>query len=377
MPKILIFASEARSLVVFRWQLLKDLKRAGHEVIAVAPNQDPQTTEQLTGMGIHYRAVAFNRTGINPINDLRLLAMMSRLMQEIRPDIVFNYTIKPVIYGSLAAYFTGVPKIYSMVTGLGYIYSGQSFKQLALQAITKRLYRWSLASNQVVFFQNNDDQQLFRQARILQATSRSVLLAGSGIDSSQFVPVPLPQAPVFVLIARLIWEKGIQQFAEAAQQLKTRYPQVRFCVIGPIEQSPSAIPEAQIRHWHEQGIFEYLGATRDVRPYLAQASVFVLPSFYREGVPRTILEAMAMGRAIITTDAPGCRETVEKERNGFLVPIKDSLSLANAMERLIQDPDLLSRMGHESRIMAEERYDIHKVNGVILTSMGVQHEAVA
>lgn len=377
MPKILIFASEARSLVVFRWQLLKDLKRAGHEVIAVAPNQDPQTTEQLTGMGIHYRVVAFNRTGINPINDLRLLAMMSRLMQEIRPDIVFNYTIKPVIYGSLAAYFTGVPKIYSMVTGLGYIYSGQSFKQLALQAITKRLYRWSLASNQVVFFQNNDDQQLFRQARILQATSRSVLLAGSGIDSSQFVPVPLPQAPVFLLIARLIWEKGIQQFAEAAQQLKTRYPQVRFCVIGPIEQSPSAIPEAQIRHWHEQGIFEYLGATRDVRPYLAQASVFVLPSFYREGVPRTILEAMAMGRAIITTDAPGCRETVEKERNGFLVPIKDSLSLANAMERLIQDPDLLSRMGHESRIMAEERYDIHKVNGVILTSMGVQHEAVA
>jgi glycosyltransferase involved in cell wall biosynthesis len=229
-----------------------------------------------------------------------------------------------------------------------------------------------LRSAKVVFFQNPDDQQVFRARGILSPNSSSVVVNGSGVDLDKFVFIsPLKVKPVFLLIARLIGDKGIREFVQAAQLIQRSYPDCRFLLVGGLDSNPDAISQIELDDWIHNGMVEYLGRLDDVRPAIARASVYVLPS-YREGTPRSVLEAMAMGRAIITTDAPGCRETVIDGENGFLVPVKSVDALVDAMTRFIEDPDLAVRMGKRSREIAEEKYDVHKVNAVMLKEMGIQ-----
>jgi glycosyltransferase involved in cell wall biosynthesis len=224
-----------------------------------------------------------------------------------------------------------------------------------------------------VFFQNPDDERYFVRSGMVSGRQRRVRINGSGVDLARFAAAPLPDGPVtFLLIARLIREKGIIEYVEAARLVKARHPGVRVQLLGSLDSNPTAIAAAEVDSWHKAGLIEYLGAVEDVRPILRQAHVSVLPSFYGEGVPRSLIEALSMGRAIVTTDMPGCRETVDRGRNGILVPPRDVGALADAMIRLVESPHELKAMAMAGRAVAEERFDVREVNRVILEAMGLR-----
>ncbi len=368
MAKIVIISQYSQSLINFRGDLIRAMVELGHKVICLGPEVGYK--QPLQELGADYRQIPLHRTGLNPLKDVKTLFSLRKVLKEIKPDIVFSYTVKPIVYGSIAAHMVGVKRMYAMITGLGYVFIGQTFKQRLLTQIVAFLYRRGLKYNQVVFFQNPDDLHLFVSKSIVPKTAKPVLVNGSGINIEKFAFAPPKLSPVaFLLIARLIKDKGILEYVESARLLKQKYPDARFQLLGPLDINPAAITQEQLERWTKEGIIEYLGKTNDVRPYIADASVFVLPSFYREGTPRSVLEAMSMGRPIITTDAPGCRETVIDGRNGFLVPVKDVDALKSTMEKFIQEPDLISQMGRQSRIIAEEKYDVRKVNRAILQEM--------
>lgn len=372
MAKIIVLASLAESLINFRGRLLSSLVNAGHEVIACAPEKDQDVEKKLENMGVEYRVIKLCRAGISPISDLTYLFNLCRLFIELRPDIVLAYTIKPVIFGSLAARFISVPQSYSIITGLGYTFLEKGdFEGRFLKFVVQWLYRLSLLKNQAVFFQNPDDLSLFTSLKLVRKSQKTVLVNGSGVDLDYFCEVPfINDQPEFLLIARLLKDKGLVEYVEAAKVLKSRYRNLRFHLVGPLDSNPSAINESQLEMWHQEGIINFHGEVADVRPYIAATSIYVLPS-YREGTPRSVLEAMAMGRPIITTNAPGCRETVVEGENGFLVPIKNAEALAQAMERFILDPNLIKKMGQRSRKIAVEKFDVYHVNSIILRTMGL------
>ena len=368
MAKILVVSHYARSLINFRGEMIKKIISSGHDVVALGPEEGFE--DELKELGAQYIQYPLQRTGLNPLTDLESYRELIRIMKEVEPDVVFSNAIKPVIYGSLAASKLGIKHIYSMITGPGYVFvDNGSKKQKIIQRFVKLLYRRALAKNKAVFFQNPDDEKLFKEIGIISGNTKTVLVNGSGVDvEKNYYAAPLQEPFSFLLIARLIWDKGIQEYVEAARIVKQKYPQVHFYLLGPYDSNPAAIKSDDIERWSEEGVINYLGETNDVRPYIAKSSVFVLPSF-REGTPRSVLEAMSMGRPVITTDAPGCRETVKDGVNGFLVPVKDSTTLAEAMEKFIQTPELIEQMGWESRKIAEEKYDVHKVNEVIVREM--------
>jgi glycosyltransferase involved in cell wall biosynthesis len=372
--RFLLVAGYSESLTGFRWPLIKSLIGRGLSVHTAAPNMpanDPVRLE-LERHGITVHNIPLIRTGTNPIRDLRTLWSLWRVMIHIRPHYVLSYTIKPVVYGSIAGALASVPNRFALITGLGYAFTG---KATGLRAVVKAaailLYWLALNRNKSLFFQNPDDEGLFRQIGIVHPATRSVVVNGSGIDLSRFKVVNLPLgAAKFLLIARLIGDKGVREYAIAAQRIKLLHPQVQFLLVGWIDENPDAITKGELEKWIEDRTINYLGRLQDVRPAIAQCSVFVLPS-YREGTPRSTLEAMSMGRAIITTDVPGCRETVVDGDNGFLVPVQSSDALFIAMKRFIDDPGLLSKMGQRSRQIAEAKYDVHKVNNAMLLEMGL------
>lgn len=365
--RIVVMAGFAPSLVNFRGPLLRALREEGHQVIALAPGDDPEVIRQLAAWGVHYRAISLQRTGMNPIQDGQDLKAMTALLRELRPDVVLSYTIKPVVYGLLAARLAGVRRRYALITGLGYTFQGEGVKRRMLSAVTSGLYRSALLGAQRVIFQNPDDQELFVQRRIVRP-EQCALVNGSGVDLTHFAPAALPDDPVFLLVARLLKEKGVPEYVQAATNLKVRHPQARFLLAGPLDPNPAGITQVQLDEWRAAGNVEYLGELRDVRPAFAECSVYVLPS-YREGTPRTVLEAMAAGRPVVTTDAPGCRETVTSGVNGLLVPPADVAALEQAMERLLVDPAARTAMGAASLRLVRERYDVQLVNRQMLAAL--------
>jgi glycosyltransferase involved in cell wall biosynthesis len=234
--------------------------------------------------------------------------------------------------------------------------------------LLSRLFAHGLARSTSVIFQNPDDRDLFLARRIVEV-HQAELVNGSGVDTERFAVAPLPATPSFLLMARLIPEKGVREYIQAARAVRARIPEARFLLAGWIEERTGAISKAEVQTWRDEGVVQYLGALEDVRPAIAQASVYVLPTYYREGVPRSVLEAMSMGRAIITTDAPGCRETVIEGVNGFLVAPGDSKALARRMEELALDSASIARMGMESRRRVEERFGVERVNADMLRIM--------
>ena len=367
MAKIMIVAGLGSSLIRFRGDLIKSWLGLGYDVVAAAPGREVE--QQLKELGVPYYSIPLKRTSLNPLADLALTCSLIRIIKKEKPAYLFLYTVKPVIYGSLAALLNRKVKVYSMITGLGYVFSGKPGKRTFLETLVTWLYGFALKRNKLVFFQNPDDCNAFINLKIVTA-DKALQINGSGVNVDYFKPVNLPIGPpAFLLIARLLREKGIAEFMEAARVIKTKYPETRFSMVGwSFDENPSAISATQVEQWLDEGFVEIYGETDDVRPYIAAASVYVLPS-YREGTPRTVLEAMAMGRPIITTDVPGCRETVVDGLNGFLVPVRDSEALVKAMERFIKEPELITQMGAESHRIAEEKYDVHKVNNVINEAM--------
>lgn len=367
--KILIVAGLGISLVLFRGDLIKSWLAEGFLVTAASPDQ--AVGAQLRSLGAGYRIIPLSRTGMNPLKDLRLLFSLRKLIRTEKADYLFCYTAKPVIYGSLAAWFNRRVRVFSIITGLGYVFTEKSWKGRLINRLVVALYRLALLRNDKVFFQNPDDSGIFVQKKIVRP-EKVVPVNGSGVNLDFYRPAPLPEGPPrFLLIARLLKEKGIAEYMAAARLIKQKHPQVHLALIGWFfEENPTAISPGQVEAWRREGLVEIMGETDDVRPFIAGASVYVLPS-YREGTPRTVLEAMAMGRPIITTDVPGCRETVREGLNGFLVPVQDEAALAAAMERFILKPELIPAMGEESRRIAVEKYDVHKINAVINEVMGL------
>lgn len=363
-----------RSLVNFRGPLLEALCDRGHEVMAAAPDlcRDTATCERLGQLGVAVHDVAFQRAGIDPAGDMAALSRLYRLMRRVRPDIVLAYTIKPVVYGMLAARLARVPHRFALVTGLGYAFvERKGAAARMVEQCASALYRVALRGVSLVFFMNPDDQALFRERRLISPSTRSMVVNGSGVDVAHFAPASLPGGPVrFLLIARLLGDKGVREYAKAATRLKAEQFAGGFDLVGDLDANPDSVGRGEVERWNETGSVRWHGPLDDVRPAIAKCHVYVLPS-YREGTPRTVLEAMAMGRPIITTDVPGCRETVIEGVNGFLVPPRDSKVLAAAMRRFIDDPSLIPAMGAESRRIAEEKYDVHKVNKVMLDAMGL------
>lgn len=377
MAKIMLVGSMAESLIAFRGRLLEEMVRMGHEVVACAPKGSDSLRNDLAKIGVSYHSLPLYRTGLNPLQDLYSLWYLMRFFQSHRPDVVLSYTIKPIIYGSLGANLARVKTISSMITGCGSAFNDETLSQRLFGRLARSLYRLGLSSNRVVFFQNPDDLRMFIERRIVTESNHPTLINGSGVDLDFYTPSPFPDTVSFLLIARLLRAKGICYYADAARQLKARYPQAKFVLVGWGDSSSRGVPSAEVDHWVSQGWIDYLGPRVDVRPAIAAASVYVLPSFYGEGVPRSILEAMAMGRPIITTDAPGCRETVQSGKNGYLVPMHDSRQLADAMERFIINQASILSMGAASRRLAEEKFDVREVNRTILQSLGLHHETTA
>ena len=366
--RIAVIAGYAPSLVLFRGPLLRTLVTAGHDVVALAPPA-PKWTERIESLGVTFHPVPFSRAGVDPLGDLRAARVIEALLRRERLDTVLAYTIKPVVIGIPAAARTGASVRVALVTGLGYTFGTENARQRAVGVAARWLYRRALRSATAVLFQNPDDRSEFVH-RGLVAEAKVDVVSGSGVDLDRFPFSDPPSRPGvrFLLIARLLVDKGIREYVQAARTLRPEHPDWEFHLVGPSDPNPMAITDAELATWQAEGVVTIHPATDDVRPHLAACGVYVLPS-YREGTPRTVLEAMATGRPIITTDAPGCRETTTDGDNGLVVPVKDVQSLVAAMRRLGLDPTLRSRMGRRSREIAEQTYDVRTVNQDMMRAM--------
>lgn len=409
--KILIIGGISRSLINFRGALITAMLTKGHEVIASAGEPLSEVTGIFDSWGVPFIPVRLARTGVNPANDIHSCLQLRRIMCDHRPGIVLSYTIKPVIWGGLAVrFFRPDIKFYALITGLGMVFQPGGVRKRLLMKLVTSLYRVALAGVEKTIFQNEGNRDVFVRLKIVER-EKTLVVNGSGVNLDHFTTLPLPKGDLtFLTIARLLGDKGLRELYSASRKLidncellmvaedqncfmkkgvkfqKQSRRNFNIQLLGPIDPSPDGIPLTEVQSWHDTGALTYLGATNDVRPFIADCHVYVLPS-YHEGMPRTVLEAMAAGRPIITTDIAGCRETVpltdkgkaQKERgeqvmegeNGFLVRVKDTDALAQAMQRFINQPELISVMGKRSREIAEEKYDVHEINTVMLKAMGL------
>ena len=377
--KFLMISSFLPSVLNFRGKLLEAIASHGYDIHIMAPEfaSFPEEQQKLQALGYHLHEIPMQRTGTNPLADLKLLKNLYQQIRRIQPDYVLSYTIKPVIYGTLASWLAKVPHRFALITGLGYAFQNvESGNRSLFQKMVHGLYAQALKHSDKVFFQNPDDLKLFQDMHLLEAEKPTVVVNGSGVNVQDFDVLPLPQNDAgtvkasFLLIARLLGDKGVREYAEAARIIKAKYPATEFHLVGWIDDNPSAIAQAELDEWIADGRLNYWGKLSDVRPAIAESSVYVLPS-YREGTPRTVLEAMAMGRAIITTDAPGCRETVQHGQNGYLVGVKSVDDLVQSMQYFIEDPKLIEYMGQRSREIALNKYDVHQVNAHMMAEMGM------
>jgi glycosyltransferase involved in cell wall biosynthesis len=359
------------SLLNFRGNLLKELVKGGHEVTAMAAEADQSVKERLVALGIGFREYPVQRNSMNPVKDMKTFLALRKAFRELRPDVILSYTIKPVIWGGIASKGMASSRFYALITGLGFaLQQGDGLSRRFLTAIVVRLYGAALSRASFVIFQNPDNRDFFVSQRIADK-DKCAVVNGSGVDLNRFAVEPLPaEGPIFLAIGRLLGAKGFREYAHAAQMVKERYPDAVFRLVGPSDPSPDGIPDKEVRAWDTHGWVEYLGATNDVRPFIAGSHIYVLPS-YHEGMPRTVLEAMAMGRPILTTDVPGCRETVIQGENGYLVPKGSTVALAERMCWFIEHRGKWEKMGMRSRALAEERFDVHNVNRELLKIMGL------
>jgi len=365
---ILLIGASPRSLVSFRGDMIRAFIARGYQVTAMAGAEEPFVRQQLAAMGADYRTYPVQRNGLNPFKDIQTFLALRRTIKQLKPAAVLCYTIKPVIWGGLAVRCLPDTRFYALITGLGFAFQNKGIRRKMLSVLASQLYRQALARASRVIFQNPDNRDLFVKRSLVNG-DKTALVDGSGVNLERYPIVSLPEGDiVFLTIGRLLGEKGFREYALAASIVKERYPLARFDLVGGTDPSPDGIPLAEVVQWDA---VTYHGSTDDVRPFLADCHVFVLPSYYLEGIPRTILEALSVGRPILTTDNSGCRETVIPGENGWLVPKRDAKALAERMIWFIENRDQWQRMAQRSRQMAEERFDVHKVNRDLMEIMGL------
>ncbi|HSJ88505.1 MAG TPA: glycosyltransferase family 4 protein [Anaerolineales bacterium] len=359
MSKILLFANTDWYLYNFRLSLAKNLRDQGHEVILVSPPGDFQ--ELLQQDGFSWIPFELSRQSINPFGELVAIWRLILLYRKIRPDIVHHFTIKPVIYGSMAAHLTGIAGIINSITGLGHLFINTDRATRLLRAIASRLYRMNLYDTQVIF-ENPEDRDIFIQKQLIK-DEQSHLILGTGVDVEKYRPTDRSnETPVVLFSSRMLVTKGLLEYIEAARTLRQKGLNTRFALAGRTDPgNPASIPDEQINAWKQSETLEWWGWQDDMPAALAQADIFCLPS-YREGVPNALLEAAACGLSIVTTDVPGCRDVVMNGVNGWLVPVRNAEALANALETLITNPELRRRMGNAGREIAMNQFSMAKVN---------------
>ena len=369
--RILIVGSVAASLVNFRGDLIKEFVRRGHTVFAAAPPGARNIDDELSSWGAIRITLKLARTGSNPLADLRLLLSLRRAIRTSTPDLVVAYTIKPVIYGAIAARWARVPRFAAMVTGLGFAFSHTTtFAQAVVGTTARVMYRLAMRYTSDLLFQNVDDEEEFRRQGFLKYGQSVTITHGSGVNLQRFQRARLPDGPLsFLMVSRLIGDKGVREYLEAAAIVRRIRPDIECKLVGPYDTHPSAISGAEISAAVSAGDVIYCGATSDVAPFLRDCHVYVLPS-YREGTPRSVLEAMAVGRPIVTTDVPGCRETVISGENGLMVPPRSGKKLAEAMIYMLSlSATELQRMANASRHLAETKFDVTSVNSKICSAL--------
>ena len=356
--KLILISPKNRTAYNFRGDLIKQIISCGYEVIVTGPNRD--NVEKIEELGARFVEIPMNKNGVNPVHDIKYLLALKKLFKEEKPDVTFGYTSKPVIYGSIAAKLAKVPHIVAMVTGVGYAFTARTIKARIIKFIMSLLYKTAFCCSNIAVFQNSDDKKQFISEKLVNS-KKTVVVNGSGVNTEKFTFAPYPEQITFFMLSRVMNSKGIREYLKACEIVKEQHPEVRFMLLGACEGIQDSISPEVLKGYVDRGVVEHFGETDTVTDYYKQCSVYVLPS-YREGTPRTVLEAMAMGRPIITTDAPGCRETVIDGKTGFLVPIKNANAVAQKMMEFINAPELISEMGAESLSYCKEKFDVNKVN---------------
>lgn len=367
--KFLLLSPKNRTVYNFRGNLIKEIIDKGYEVIVTGP--DNTEVEKIRALGVSFREIPMNKNGTNILKDIGYCKKLWELMRLEKPDVILGYTIKPVVYGALAAKLAGIRRVNCMITGAGYTFTAKTLKARALGCIVRLLYRGSLKCAEHVIFQNQDDLEEFVERRLV-TPDKCRVVCGSGVDMTKFQRESFPDKLVFFMLSRLLKSKGVNEYLQAAEILKGKYPAVEFVLLGRYETSmQDAVDKEYIERLIHRGIIRRYDETSDVRPFYKQCSVYVLPS-YREGTPRTVLEAMAMGRPVITTDTNGCRDTVEDGKSGFLVQVRDVDDLVKKMERFILQPELIPELGEEAYKLCCKKYDVTKVNQDMLKIMRIE-----
>lgn len=367
--KILIIGAFPNSIVSFRGKLIQYFIAAGHDVTVMTAAATEDVVAQVTALGATFIPYSVERNGLNPIADLKTLLALKKALHVLQPDHVLAYTIKPIIWGGIAARLLGFKQFHAMITGLGYAFEKGSFTRNTVNFIVKHLYKFSLANAKSVIFQNQDNRKLFVDLALVEA-EKCYRVFGSGVDTTEYQQQPLPkQATTFLLIARLLGDKGVREFANAAKLVKQHYPSAKFQLLGPYDSSPDKISAEEVTQWQRDGQIEYLGETDNVKPFIKACHIYTLPS-YHEGLPRSVLEAMSIGRPILTTDAAGCRDTVVNGENGWLVPTRNVEALAKRMIWFIEHPEQWQSMANNSRRMVEDKFNVDHVNEAIGNIIG-------
>ncbi|MNF27965.1 N,N'-diacetylbacillosaminyl-diphospho-undecaprenol alpha-1,3-N-acetylgalactosaminyltransferase [compost metagenome] len=351
--KIALVVNTAWCMFNFRHGLLSRLINDGYQLTIISAQDE--FSDKLRAMGCEVIDVPIAAKGINPLQDLKLIHTLHRIYQQISPDFIIHYTIKPNIYGSLAAKWAGIPSL-AITTGLGYTFVNDNL----VAKVARGLYKLAFRFPKEVWFLNEDDRQVFLQHQLI-ADNKAVLLHGEGVNLIHFVPQPKLDNDGrvrFLLIARMLWDKGVGEYVEAARIVRQQYPHAVFQLLGACGvANPSVIERAQIAQWEEEGLVEYLGTTPDVRPVIANADCVVLPS-YREGIPRTMIEAAAMAKPLIVTDVPGCRDVIKPLQTGFICPVKNAAALADCCAQFIaMAPASRAEMGAVGRRFMAETFD--------------------
>lgn len=355
---IVLICTTGNTVVNFRKDLILKLLSEDYSISIICGDSD--NANEIKALGINLHICSMSNTSKSILQNFQYKKRLEILLKEIKPDVVFTFMVKPNIWGSRAAKKCGIKNIFCMIEGMGRVYTIDSFKNKLLKLLINCLYRKTCKIVKKVFFLNNDDLNFFANKKMIKP-EKAVIINGIGINVNAFPQKPLPEKDMFLMIARLLYEKGVFEFCEAAEIVKKKYPDARFCILG-------AEDTIKTKDLEKYSAVEYLGTTQNILSVYEQCSVYVLPS-YREGMPRTILEALSVGRPIITTDTNGCKETVVDSLNGFLIPIKNIETLAEKMELFIGNDPLKQQMASESRKMAEEKFNSIIINEKILAEI--------